>query len=79
MDLDQNGYPGMRENAPPRDICQLFVFFFDIFIYFTFSFADLVVGAFGADKAVLYRYVRPLSRFATKIKDALLILFLCHH
>lgn len=32
-------------------------FFLEIFLPCSLMFPDLIVGAFGADKAILYRYV----------------------
>lgn len=54
-DLDQNGYPGSTRNIPVRDLYTS--------LYLSTSLnslsllADLIVGAFGTDKVVLYRYV----------------------
>lgn len=55
-DLDQNGYPGIAEKAP-TDLYQRFFFVSFIDLSHFPLLADLIVGAFGVDKAVLYRYV----------------------
>lgn len=54
-DLDQNGYPGTAGNCVSPDLYLLFI----PHLHLTPLplLADLIVGAFGADKAVLYRYV----------------------
>lgn len=51
-DLDQNGYPGATKKCSTAFHLQSF---FSITSLRPFSFADLLVGAFGVDKAVLYR------------------------
>ncbi len=56
-DLDENGYPGAAENIDFHEF-STFRLPFDFLFNSLFLLADLIVGAFGVDKAVLYRYVK---------------------
>lgn len=59
-DVDQNGYPGTAENWSPPDLYEHSILFGCTSNSLSLL-ADLIVGAFGVDKAVLYRYVYTLS------------------
>lgn len=57
-DLDRNGYPGTAERLVPFIYERHPSSFNSLYLL-----ADLIVGAFGVDKAVLYRYI-PLHTVA---------------
>lgn len=76
-DLDKNGYPGTANMSTSIHV------FNEMYVthlcHVLFVFADLIVGAFGVDKAVLYRYVGAHKLTFEKLKTLVLWLFLLFH